>query len=259
MPDLVGRIERDPFSASLSTLSHNLRVLELRGLVDLGCFERYEGDDLPWPNLESLMVMFWPVCPSGSWYFQGPKGEGRHTKGYLIAEQHYPTLLPNTNDFVHDEYLKEHGRPGDNLIGGIGFRVRPNEETLVPFLTAFAKAAVRMPKLKDLNLWSPLIWYNNEDDIPADWLEYEHLNDRPLAWGLAYDKPTAKTPRKLTWRVSTWRPDDQLHTLFQDIGRQEHGNELVEDWVDEQYGDNLVGREFFSDYEVLPSHSLPWH
>lgn len=251
LPDLKGAATRDPFSISLCTLSHNLRVLELRGILDSGMFQHHDNDLAIWPNLESLLVMFWPFSPSGEWYFHGPNGEGKQNASYPVAESHYPPLCPDTNDVVHDEYLAEYGHPDDYIVGGSGFRIVPDEAVIVPFLSAFANAATNMPNLKDANLWSPLVWYQNDEEKP-EWVQYEDLNDRDLAWGIAYDRPTKETPRKLTWRVSTWRPDERLHSMFRDIGRKEHGDELEEDWTDDQSGDGIVERQFFSDYEVMP-------
>lgn len=251
MPDLVGSANRDPFSTALCTFTHNLRILELSGIVDPGLFQRHVDDRMPWPNLESLVIMFWPVTPSGAWYFQGPGGKGRQAASYNVTTNHYPPLGPDTNDVVHDEYLTEYGRSGDDIVGEAQFRIVPNEAALTPFLTAFATAASRMPKLKDANLWSPLTWYQYEE-LPDSWQKYEHLNGRPLAWGVAYDKPSEETSRKLTWRVSNWRPDEKLHALFRNIGREQHGDNVEEDWTDEQSGEDLVSREFFSDYEVMP-------
>ena len=250
MPDLVGSTNLDPFSVALCTFSHNLKVLEISGMFDAGLFARHESDHTPWPNLESIVVMFWPVSPSGAWYFQGPGGEGSQTASFAVTEQHFPPTSPDTNDVVHDQYLNEHGR-GDDIIAQTQFRVVPNAAVLNPFLTAFAMAASRMPKLKDANLWTPLLWYNN-DDVPENWVEFQHLKDRWLAWGVAYDKPSQGNPRKLTWRVADWRPNERLHALFRNIGHDQHGDTLEEDWTDEESGDALVNRSFFSDYEVSP-------
>ncbi|KAJ4324519.1 hypothetical protein N0V94_001259 [Neodidymelliopsis sp. IMI 364377] len=256
MPDLTSPAKRDPFSTALGVFSHNLRILELRAMVDKSLFEFGENDSTPWPNLESLVVMFWPVSPSGAWYFRGPNGEGKHVTPYTVTTDHYPPLKPNANDFVHDKYLEENSRQGDDLHGGSEFRTIPDRTIMTPFLTAFAKAASRMPKLKDANIWSPLIIYQNDTHDLEQWQqqyqEYEDLFDSRLAWGIAYDKPSGGSPRQLTWRVSVWRPDEELHRLFQNIGQKEHGYDLVEDWPDEQLGSRPVTREFFSDYEVLP-------
>lgn len=81
MPELVKGSMRDLSSTSVCTLSYNLRILELRGFMDLSLFPRHDSIDVPWPNLITLVVMFWPVSPSGAWYFIGPDSEGtqRHT------------------------------------------------------------------------------------------------------------------------------------------------------------------------------------
>lgn len=109
-----------------------------------------------------------------------------------------------------------------------------------------------MSRLKEANVWTTLVWHIHDEGFFDFWLRYEHLSDRSLAWGLAYDKPSEGVPRKFNWRVSKWRPDERLHTLFQNIGRQQYSDDLLEEWTDEQYGNNLVGRESSSDYEVLP-------
>lgn len=135
------------------------------------------------------------------------------------------------------------------------FRVVTIEETMQPFLGAFAKAASNMQALKAASLWAPL---------------------DGLAWGVAYAKPGElttlygppgenKSPvRQLWWRVGPWRPNTSLHKLFKDIGHKEHGEDLVEHWNVEPYGDALLDQEAFQESlaafprysEVYPKLSL---
>lgn len=42
--------------------------------------------------------------------------------------------------------------------------------------------------------------------------------------------------RQLWWKAGHWRPDADLRSLFQDIGREDHGEDLIEFWDDESYG-----------------------
>jgi hypothetical protein len=84
-----------------------------------------------------------------------------------------------------------------------------------------------------------------------------------LAWGIAYDKAFdaacdaniggyRRNPRNLIWRASTWRPNEELHRLFRNIGREQHGDELEEDWTDPQCCDDLLDHDSFSGYKVFP-------
>lgn len=60
---------------------------------------------------------------------------------------------------------------------------------------------------------------------------------------IAYGRPSNGIPRKLIWR-----PDEKLRVLYRVILREQHGHALEEDWSDAQPGDELVSRDFFSDY-----------
>jgi hypothetical protein len=120
------------------------------------------------------------------------------------------------------------------------FRHIPNEHIMHPFLEAFAKAAQTMQSLKAFSLWSPLA--------------------RGLAWGIAYARPvepaTVYSPghdfrdyRQIWWKVGDWRPDGELHQLFQNIGRSQYGETLLEYWnVGEEPGENhLTDQETFEE------------
>jgi hypothetical protein len=49
----------------------------------------------------------------------------------------------------------------------------------------------------------------------------------------------------LWWKVGKWRPDPELHGLFQQIGREPWGDGLQEHWDDDIYEEGLVDREYF--------------
>lgn len=77
-----------------------------------------------------------------------------------------------------------------------------------------------------------------------------------LAWGIAHARPgehaTVFSPgsdfcdsRQLWWKVGSWRPDDELHRLFQDIGHIQHDGEMLEYWNEGDEGSFLPGQETF--------------
>jgi hypothetical protein len=141
--------------------------------------------------------------------------------------------------------------------------VDPNEETLVPFLTAFANAAALMPSLKEVALWSPLT-FNVPQDLDAyedfDTSQVSNFVDAELAWGVAYTAPGVEAfttvagedfskDRQIWWKVGKWRPDPEQHRLFQQIGRGKHGEALTEYWDDDYSGDGLGIRDWFRRWE----------
>ncbi|KAI8937309.1 hypothetical protein NX059_006516 [Plenodomus lindquistii] len=155
------------------------------------------------------------------------------------------------------------------------FRLSPNDDILRPFLSSFAKAAANMPELKEAVLWCPLRWDcpSSVDDNEWAGANFDYFeppkphkgsinHPQYLAWALAYFAPgqNSKFPgefgkvpeicqkRQIFWKVGTWRPDIAMHGLFQRIGREEHGEALLEHWNDEEYGQGLVSRHFLNEY-----------
>lgn len=60
--------------------------------------------------------------------------------------------------------------------------------------------------------------------------------------------------RQIQCNVREWRPNTQLHRMFQQIGRERHGDVLKERWDDDKYGQGLVARW---DFEELTREERP--
>ncbi|KAF9694881.1 hypothetical protein EKO04_006886 [Ascochyta lentis] len=231
--DLVSPATQDFFSSSLRVLGKGLRRLDLRVKADASLFWPDQGS-ASFPNLESLSVMFHPMTPSGSWYFCGANGKGASDVGYQVTDAMYPPLEsnnPQDANWHFEETL-------DAVKAPVYFRGVPNEGTLNPFLEAFAKAASTMHALRVFTLWSPLA--------------------NGLGWGISYARPgeraTFYSPdddfslsRQLWWRVGNWRPESELHKLFQGIGRLKYDKEVVEHWNEESGGSALSNQEVFTE------------
>ena len=276
VPDLVAPYRYDHFSTSLRMRSYQLRRMNLRGVFDSTLFWPNENTSpLPprtWPCLESLSVMFHVSSPSGTWYFNGLRNElaamEGAMEGFEITNAHYPPLTTTSEDEEMDsnmDYIK-----WDFNVRAT-CRVVPNDDTLVPFLSGFAKAMGScMPSLKEAILYAPLTI--SADDISPFYENYrgEGLVEFPtevlynLAWGLFYSAPGEKSfrsdppigdvvDRRLSWKVGKWRPSPDLHHLFQHIGQKQYGDNLVEHWHDREYGRGLVNRKIFERIEARMS------
>jgi len=255
MPNLVKPATYDPFSTSLRIFSYQLRTMQLRVVADETLFWPADGSTPYWPNLECISIMFHMVTPAGTWYFKGLPGVGA-VEGYDITEECYPPFETTDEDDSADGDMFYYNWATHRVLAL--FRVEPNNNTIVSFLTAFAKAAALMPSLKKAALWCPLIFHPELEQY--DGYDKEQVSkhaDGELAWGLGYAKPDtiafsekdSAHMRQLWWKVGKWRPDPELHSIFQNVGRREHGEELAEYWTDEWSGDGLVERDTFEIFE----------
>jgi hypothetical protein len=281
LPNLVKPALSDLFSTSLRILSYHLRTMSLRVVADETLFWPLDSScETPfWPNMEIISIMFHMSTPSGSWYFRGLPGIGA-TERFDVTTEDYPPLAPTERDSANDnddevEYVQWNT---GNPFSRCQVRVYPDDETLVPFITAFARAAACMPSLKEFALWTPLKY-----DYWEDLGEYEHVDPShvsqyagedkhpELAWGIAYVAPGEQdftlwpkgdySPnRRIWWRVANWRPSVALYDFFQRVGREKHGEGLLEYWNDEaiEYrngqnncGDGLGSRDWFTEWERI--------
>ncbi|KAF2873231.1 hypothetical protein BDV95DRAFT_491029 [Massariosphaeria phaeospora] len=260
VPNLVGSAASDPFSNSLRLLSDRLRKLEFRTVADATLFWPADGAT-SWPNLESVCVMFHPSSPSGRWYFEGPGGDGHDPEGFEITDSSYPPLEDTSEDETWDEDIDDNGL-NTEICASKKFRVQPNDDVLVPFLTAFAKAASNMPALREACLWAPLTWEAHDVDGYADYdgTQLAMWPDKPLAWGIAYVAPATfgfhafpgqhySQSRQLWWETAQWRPSSELRQLFQQIGDKDI--KLHEYWGHEKFGQKLALRQLFDQFEVF--------
>lgn len=108
-PDLTSPMTKEFFSISLSHHSDHLRRLHLRVVADEALFLSDSSSNASWPNLESLVVMFHMVNPSGQWYFLGPDGEGRDTKAIEVTNASYPPLKTTACDEEMDFQIESEG------------------------------------------------------------------------------------------------------------------------------------------------------
>jgi hypothetical protein len=257
-PDLVSPATNDLFSTSLCHLSSHLRQLHLRVVADETLFWPKDGCALSWPNLESFVVMFHMVSPSGQWYFIGPNGEGRDTAACKVNHTSYPPLETTPYDEEMDEQIELEGDGRYRYTSTTRIRFVPNSTTLRPFLMAFAKAASNMRALQEAVLWCPLTWRPDPTDdglFESDWWSKNYPYEGDYAWGVQYqatsenkftqdvkDRPS-RVP-ELYWEVGKWRPDPELHRRFQQIGRiqKDNGKEV---WGYELSGESLGDQEYF--------------
>jgi len=190
----------------------------------------------PWPHLELLDLMFHNARPDGTWYFQGTDGRGDVARGLPVTDASYPPYSRTQFDEDMDEYYDENIRGGRQTRGvdNHEFRIAPHAN-LILLLERFARAAIQMPALKEAVIWSPI---QGQDVYPERPMSQRGLN---VIWGIEYAEPrssiNAGSTRQLDWLVGKWRPGKELHSLFQEIGRAKHGDELAESWYQDDEWD----------------------
>lgn len=258
-PDLTSPAASDLFSTSLHHLSHHLRRLHLRVVADETLFWPKENCAAFWPMLESFIVAFHMVSPSGQWYFIGPNGEGRYLGAYKVTDAAYPPLETTSYDEEMNNHIEDEGDWRYRGYKNTRIRIVPNDPILRPFLAAFAKAVSNMRALQEAVLWCPLAWDPHDEENyedGAEWIPQARIDMKKLAWGVHYQGVNERnftrqgghrpTPVPLLWwKVGKWRPDPELHELFLQIGRSSRVEGLEEYWQDEDYGDRLVDDEYF--------------
>jgi hypothetical protein len=143
MPNLVSPASKDPFSTSLRILSYHLQEITLCVQADETLFWPDDGSTPTWPHLQRVFIMFHTVTPSGAWYFEGPRGEGRESIGHEVNESSYPPLETTEEDEEDDHEAHDYGRSFETH-NAFSFRISPNDNVLGPFLASFAKAAANM-------------------------------------------------------------------------------------------------------------------
>jgi hypothetical protein len=245
LPDLVSPASSDPFTLSLRLLSNNLRQLQIRAMIDASLFWPDDTAGPLWPNLEKFELVFHIARPDGTWYFQGPTGEGSDAVGFKVTDASYPPYEMSDLDAEMDDFREENGVRHHN--GNDTFRIAPHPN-LRPLLEGFAKVAIQMRALKEASIWTGF-QYNQDDD---EWCgQYTRCD---LAWGITYGepglhrlyRPPSGTSRTLEWMTAHWRPDPELHALFQQIGREKYGGGVEELWPEDarSFGAAVIGKGF---------------
>lgn len=269
LPNLVHPQAHDPLSSALRVISQNLTELDLQVIADSTLFwpppSTAETDSTPssWPNLKRLAIEFHPSTPSGSWYFDGPRDVKTDAVGYAVTDDHYPPVTENEEDNDLDNVCEDcYGGIMDTLSSDC-FRTNPVEQTIEPFLEAFARALRNMPVLQEAVLYSLTTWEPTEEDD-----DYYHENDfiNPgqswYRWSVRYVVSEGKD--RLEWRVGEWRPSEALLQLFQDLGSGYTGKELEVEWMDVEWSqsryhsDKMPPRESYLVLNPLGRKDSAW-
>lgn len=265
LPNLISPAQFDIFSSSLRVLSQQLRRMMLWVIADDTLFWPRNGAT-SWPNLETLSVQFQLSCPSGQWYFEGDDGRRHVGPNHDINGMAYPPLvdLPGDAQLDHQYHSQDvaMGSPmfsGDGRERGTLFRTAPNNNLLVPFLSAFTKAAAHMPVLKEALIWTQL-GYNSGDEYDDDQMPPIFCFEDTMGWGIAYAAPGMRCSfpvgakkndpdaRQIWWLTGKWRPTKELRRLFQHIGdRNVRLMEYLE--LDQHFPGRVLANSFFYEWE----------
>lgn len=184
----------DSLSANLRGFSQTMTSFIVSGHLGPALFWPHGSEEstLPsWPCLRRLKVSFHMIAPSGEWYFTG--------------------TMPASES-------------GDDLTDYDNYRVNGNTGVLNPFLTAFTQALRTMPVLNRFVLESQLGWGKG-------FFLISYYAPGPLAewYGDEPDDHDDPSRRRLFYTVGdVWRPDEIISKGLRDVGRERHGEGLLE-------------------------------
>jgi hypothetical protein len=91
------------------------------------------------------------ASPFGAWYFKGPINI-RASLAFENNETSHPSAVTTEED-PDSAHVAEFGTY-ELALSQMQYHVEPNNEIMVSFLTAFAKAVACIPALKEAALWS---------------------------------------------------------------------------------------------------------
>ena len=246
-PDPPGR---DPLCVGLHRLiaDSNLEVFDYAGPVDASLFlpppdaakatssSTSTADEPPiFRSLTNLRVHMFEASPSGRRYFRPAQprpdndnvGDEPLPQTHPVWKQAPPYFYTNADDIVAamehwGEFHRKDLTKRDRTV--------PNDELMLPLLSAFARALARMPALKVARLESKIgpPETKSQDspdrtwsvDYVAPWQQYEYEAGRGEPLDLS-------APRAYFNVAGGWRPSEEVLQLFRDIGKKRHGRETV--------------------------------
>ncbi|PKS12548.1 hypothetical protein jhhlp_000756 [Lomentospora prolificans] len=221
----------DPLSLAICQLSLNLVDVDVSGVFDLSLLRPLQGlSETSWPNLKYLAIEIHAMTPSGGWYFTG-RGPALSTsaRSALATSQH-------TLSTLHEEefrFLRE--AEYANLVPFDLFRMKVNEETLAPFIEAYADALSVMPKLKSAALNCQLSVVSPEDNEPC-WFNLSFFAPCPNAKEYLPNRRCPKCGDTATRQLITsylgWVPSEELTVKLRSIQDRFSKEPMVEKDVD---------------------------
>jgi hypothetical protein len=221
----------DPLSAAFFDFSQNLISLTMTGVFDQSSLHPLRSlADVHWPRLRSIDINLHPTTPSGQWYFTGTPDTNLDLGSPSVSK-----LDPGDHARLHEENFS-HRKEAEYalMLPWNAFRTTVAEDTLVPYIQAYAEALSAMPQLRaallscQLEAMSPL-----------------HIDDgEPALFSIAYFAPCGSAQRhpprficpncqrgvsrQLVTMLLGWRPADDLADKLRAIGSAYHPEPMIE-------------------------------
>ncbi|CAM1503349.1 Fc.00g081250.m01.CDS01 [Cosmosporella sp. VM-42] len=219
----------DPLSSALFDFSQNLVDFELTGAFDVSLLRPIQGlSNTPWPRLRFLDVNLHATTPSGDWYFTDRKEESpvfsSNTRSRQLSQYGHSDLHKEKFSFVKEAEVA-------NLSPAQVFRGKVNEETLVPFIDAYAEALSVMPKLTSA-AFNCEIEDDSFDDGEPGWFSIAYF--APCASAkkhpsrLICPKCNRSATRQLVTSLLDWVPNEELAVKLRGVQDAFRSEPMVE-------------------------------
>jgi hypothetical protein len=195
-----------------------------------------------WQNLEHLHVKFHTTKPSGGAYFRARTQAESANPLFLAASN---TQMPpgyGTSE-VSDIEVTQNGQYSNGREHGENFPPEllyiPDEEFISPLIEAFGRAISQMPALKVVSLTTTIAMYVTLHSARGRVMD--------TTWGIWFAAPGESFgselqehpafsenmgQRRLIFDVQKWRPNEHLRSILRGVGRERHGDTLVEEYID---------------------------
>ncbi|KAF7548925.1 hypothetical protein G7Z17_g6734 [Cylindrodendrum hubeiense] len=206
----------DPLSSAICELSQNLVKLDITGVFDMSLLRPLQGlSETSWPRLRFFDVDFHATTPSGDWYFTSrfPQSPGSSTSETLPDPQYNHSNLHEEQFSFQREAEYASQSPTDS------FRAIPKNDTLVPFIEAYADALSAMPKLVSALFHCQL--EDRFDDGEPGWFSIAYfaacINANKHPPKLVCTNCNRSIDRQLVTSWDGWAPSEELAAKLRGI------------------------------------------
>ncbi|KAK8062941.1 hypothetical protein PG997_015038 [Apiospora hydei] len=240
MPNLTYPLAYDVLGTSLRVWSQRLTSFRVHGVFDGALFWPQAHEDAAvnrpeWRNMQNFDVHLELSTPSGLWYFM-PKGDpsyGRPPRNPAEDPEDMPPMFIDDEDDGSADPFDQEAELKYSSAGGVNDDVRtrnaPQEGTMEPLFSAWARALACMPSLRSASLRFrveiPICDEMDDEEYVSidDWevfYEAPHEHNQGAPWYADMDAAERASRRLVFHNTGGWRPREDTMDRLQETGSE---------------------------------------